>query len=108
MAFPVVPVDTLPERKCHFFFELSGSKETFRKNGGQRSTSGVSQNERHFSQSARQSRDADVVTEELREEITPAVSPALISINREALLLFSLTAAGSRCGSAAPPPSAYL
>lgn len=92
-----------------FFFRA----ERFRGDVPEKMVANVAQAERRktsdiFHQSAPQSRDADVVTEGLRGEITPAVSPALISINREALLLFSPTAAGSRCGSAAPPPSAYL
>lgn len=42
VAFPVVPVDTLPERKCHFRAELIEGDVP--DNDGKWSTSGVSKN----------------------------------------------------------------
>lgn len=56
VAFPVVPVNTLPEKKCHFGTERFGGDVTEKDNKSRTKTA--------------ESSNADVVPEEVRNEIT--------------------------------------
>lgn len=70
VAFPVVPVDTLPERESHFRDERFAGDVS--QNGGRCGTSVEKQVT--FSTKCPESSDADSVTEGPCKEITPAVS----------------------------------
>lgn len=105
VAFPVVPVDTLPERKCHFRAEWFQGDVP--ENHGKCSTSGVSQNKRHFSQSAHRVVTRTSWLRSYTRNLRWQSLPANLHQQRSSAA-FSLTAAGSLCDSAAPPPSAYL
>lgn len=106
-SWPFQWYQLIPCRGENVILLLSGSKEMLPENDGKCSTSGVSQNKRHFPQSAQRVATQTSWPRSYERKLRWQSLPANLHQQRSSAA-FSLTAAGSRCGSAAPKPSAYL